>query len=561
MTKFRTLLVALLSTTASLPATAHADVLVDNVQGITIAADGKVDRFTGLWIADDGTIRQVLDRGDRRPQRTTYRVDGRGRVMIPGMIDSHAHVLNLGFASLTLDLSDTSSLDEALAKIAAFARDNPGRPWIVGRGWNQERWGLGRFPTAAELDRAVGDRPVWLSRVDGHAAWANSRAIAVAGVTAETADPAGGRIERGPGRAPTGVFVDNAMELIGKAVPAPRPADRDAALLAAQQQLLRLGITAVADMGVSIHDWQAFRRAGDNGTLKLRIMAYADSLDSMTLIGGSGPTRWLYDDRLRLNGIKLLLDGALGSRGALLKQPYADAPGNRGLALYTPSQLRNIMSRAAMENYQVAVHAIGDAADDEILGAIEDMAETYRGDRRWRIEHAQVVDPADLARFGRHGIIASMQPVHQTSDRLMAESRLGPQRLAGAYAWNSIARTGARLAFGSDAPVESPDPFAGWAAAITRVGADGQPVGGWQPQERVTPEQALAGFTAGAAYAGFADGRFGRLVAGEQADFLLVDRDPLAITADQLRGTRVLETWVGGEKVFDAARQSSTSTR
>jgi predicted amidohydrolase YtcJ len=547
----RPLLAVLLATATAAPAL--ADQLVDNVEGIRIDEGGKVDRFEALWIDDDGRVKQVLRRGDKRPAKVTYRLDGKGRVMMPGMIDAHLHVMALGLGALTLDLSDTTSLEDALTKIAAFARDNPQRPWIIGRGWNQEKWGLGRFPTAADLDKVVSDRPVWLERVDGHAGWANSAAMTAAGIKPGVANPPGGRVERiGKSMIPSGVFVDAASELVQKAVPPPRPVDRDNALVEAQKILHSYGITAAADMGTSIEDWQAFRRAGDEGRLTLRIMAYAAGPDAMNLIGGAGPTPWLYQDKLRLNGVKLYLDGALGSRGAWLKAPYSDDPGNTGLPLMSQSQFRNTLVRAGLGNFQVAVHAIGDAADAEALNAIAEVAESFKGDRRWRIEHAQIVDPADIAKFGGNGIVASMQPVHQTSDRTMAEARLGPGRLTGAYAWKSIAATGATLAFGSDAPVESPDPFAGLAAAFTRSDARGEPFGGWRPEERVTREQAFAAFTSGAAHAGFAEKRFGRLVPGERADFVLVDRDPLLASPDELRATKVSETWIGGQRVFVA---------
>ncbi|MDP4574534.1 amidohydrolase [Qipengyuania sp. G39] len=543
-------LTALLACTMATPA--FADVLIDNVEGLTIDEEGDVKRFTGIVIGDDGKIVQLLERGDKKPQ-TDYREDGQGRVMIPGLIDAHAHVMGVGIGALTLDLSDTRSLDEALAKIAAFAAENEARPWILGRGWNQEQWGLGRFPTAAELDRAVSDRPVYLQRVDGHAGWANTLALQAAGVTAETKSPEGGRIERLAGsQEPSGVFVDAAEELMNRAIPAPRPVERDLAFAEAQKVLHRQGITAVADMGTTIEDWQAFRRAGDRGTLTLRIMSYAAGPDQMELIAGSRPSPWLYDDKLRMNGVKLYLDGALGSRGAWLKQPYADDPGNTGLPLTSPAKLRNILVRAAQGDFQPAIHAIGTAANAEALNAISEIAESFPGDRRWRIEHVQIVDPVDLPKLGQNGIIASMQPVHQISDRLMAEARLGPNRLDGAYAWNTILGLGGKLAFGSDAPVESADPFAGMAAATTRMDANGEPFGGWRPQDRVNREQALAGFTAWAAYAGFAEGRFGRLLPGERADFVLVDTDPLMATPAQLRATKVFETWVGGRKVYDA---------
>ena len=547
----RTSIAVLLAT--ALPAPALADQLVDNVEGIRVDENGKVERFEALWIDDAGRVKQVLRRGDKRPSKVQYRLDGKGRVLLPGLIDAHLHVMGVGLAALTLDLSDTTSLEQALTKIAAFARDNPQRPWIIGRGWNQEKWGLGRFPTAAEIDRVVSDRPVWLERVDGHAGWANSAAMKAAGVAAGVASPAGGRVERiGNSQTPSGVFVDAAMELINKAVPPPRPVDRDNALVEAQKLLHRNGITAAADMGTTIEDWQAFRRAGDVGRLTLRIMSYAAGPDAMTLIAGSGPTPWLYDDKLRLNGVKLYLDGTLGSRGAWLKAPYADDPKNTGLPLMNPAQFRNTLVRAGLGNFQVAAHAIGDAANAEVLNAIAEVGDSFKGDRRWRIEHAQVVDPTDMSKFGRNGIIASMQPVHQTSDRLMAEARLGPARLAGAYAWRSVEDTGARLAFGSDAPVEQPDVFAGLAAAVTRTDATGEPFGGWRPEQRVSREEALMAYTSGAAYAGFAEGRFGKLAPGERADFVLVDRDPLLVSPAELRATKVSETWVGGVRVFAA---------
>lgn len=538
---------------AVLPSSALADTLIDNVNGISVDRNGTVTRFDGIVIGDDGRVAQLVARGERAP-RTEFRENMRGRTVIPGLIDAHMHVMELGLAQLVVDLSGTQSLAEAQAKIRAFAEANPERPWIVGRGWNQELWDLGRFPTAAELDAAVSDRPVWLQRVDGHAGWANTLALSSAGVTATTVDPAGGRIERISGsRNPAGVLVDAAMALVDEKVPPPRASDRDLALHEAQELLVAKGVTAAADMGTSLEDWMAFRRAGDEGRLRIRIMAYASGVEAMSLIGGSGPTPWLYGDRLRMGGIKLYLDGALGSRGALLKQPYADDPSNRGLALLNGTQLRNLMSRAAMEDYQVAIHAIGDAANAEALSAIEELSADYTGDRRWRIEHAQVIDPADIRRFGQHGIIASMQPVHQTSDRLMAEARLGPARLGGAYAWRSVRASGAPLAFGSDAPVEAPDPFAGLAAAISREDAQGQAAGGWHPEETVSIEQALAAYTAGAAYAGFAEGHFGRLAVGEQADFVVLDADPLEGDAAELRRVRVLETWIGGRRVYGGA--------
>jgi len=538
---------------------ALADALIDNVAGVTLDKSGRVIRFKAMVIDKAGRVVRLVAPDEQPPKRTKknpgavydWRADMKGRVLVPGMIDAHGHVIELGLQALTLDLSDTTSLDMAKAKIAAYAKGNPDRAWIIGTGWNQEKWGLGRFPTAADLDGVVADRPVYLSRADGHAAWANSAAIRAAKITAATASPSGGRIEKGAGGAPAGVFVDAATQLFDRALPPVSAKDRTAAFLKAQQILLGYGVTATADMGSTIEDWMTYRRMGDIGALRVRIMSYGHGIDTAVAIGGTGPTPWLYDDRLKLEGVKIYADGALGSRGAWLKAPYADAAGNRGLGFLTDDQLQNTMSRAAMDNYQIAVHAIGDRANQQALDAIDVLSQTYKGDRRWRIEHAQVVDPADLPRFGKNGIIASMQPTHATGDRAMAEARLGPARLAGAYAWRSMLANGAAIAFGSDFPVERPDPWAGWAAAFTRTDANGAPAGGWRPEEAVTREQAWWAFTGGAAYAGFADTKFGNLAPGQKADFLIVDRDPATAAPADLRQTKVLETWIGGEKAWE----------
>lgn len=534
---------------------ACADVLVDDVVGITPDGKGGLERFTGLLIDDSGHIAAVYREKDKRPKKVAYKVDGKGRVLVPGMIDAHTHVMDTGFAKMTLDLSAARSLEEALARITAYVAAHPDRAWIEGGGWNQVNWGLDRMPTAAELDRATGGKPAFLTRVDGHAAWVNSAALAAGGVTEATADPAGGRVERIEGsRKPAGVLVDAAQALVAVKVPQPRPSDRDTAFGEAQIEFLSQGVTAVADMGTTIRDWQAYRRAGDAGNLRIRIVAYAGGVDDMVLIGGPGPTRWLYGDRLKLQGVKLYLDGALGSRGAWLKAPYADSAGITGLPRLTETQLGNQMSRAAIDGFQVAVHAIGDKANELALDTIEQLSATYKGDRRWRIEHAQIVDTADIARFGAHGTVASMQPQHQASDRIMAEARLGPSRLSGAYAWKSLAGAGAKLAFGSDTPVEPAQPFTGMAVAISRQGADAQPFGGWQPQERLTIGEAMAAYTTGAAYAMFAEDRLGRLARGMRADFLFVDRDPTTVPPEALRQTKVLETWINGQQAWSAAR-------
>lgn len=560
-------MLAALATTIALPMPALAAGVIDNVNGIAIDANGKLVRFGALLIDDDGKVEKLIqgryqepaqpapakrrkkDPLPPQPKGLAFKLDAGGKTLIPGLIDAHGHVMSYGLSLITLDLSDTRSLQEAQAKIRAFAQANPGRKWILGTGWNQEAWGLGRFPTASDLDAAVSDIPVWLERVDGHAGWANSLAIKAAGISTATKAPAGGRIEMAAGK-PSGVFIDKAMDLMQTVVPPPAPKDRDIALEKAQRALLATGITAIADMGTRIEDWQAFRRSADRGALRIRIMSYAWGLDNMVLIAGPEPTPWLYNDHLRMGGIKLMLDGALGSRGAWLKADYADAPGQRGLPMISSTQLRNVMSRAAMDNFQIAVHAIGDAANSEVLDAIQELEETYKGDRRWRIEHAQIVTPSDLPRFGQLGVIASMQPVHEASDWRMATARLGEGRLAGAYAWKAMLDNHAPLALGSDVPVESPNPFPGIAVAMTRQDAKGEPTGGWMPDQKIGFEAALDGFTRQAAFAGFAEKRFGNLTPGQRADFIILDRDISSVPPADIRSTQVLETWIDGKRVY-----------
>ncbi len=523
---------------------AQADALIDNINGITLDEHGDVVHFTGLLMTTDGRVTRLLGRKDKRPEKLDWRTDMRGKVMLPGFVDAHGHIMDLGFRSMELDLSDTHSLAEAQAKIAAYAEANPERTWILGGGWDQEKWGLGRFPTAAELDAVAGDRPIALTRIDSHAVWVNSAALKAAGITPATKAPPGGRIENG-------ILTDAARLMIMQAVPQPLARERDLAFIQAQQMLLSKGITATADMRTTLDDWLVFRRIADKNLLRIRIISYADSIQTANRAAGGSPSPWLYDDKLKLGGVKLFADGALGSRGACLKAPYADAPKQSGQCLLTDAQLKNLMSRAAMDGFQVAVHAIGDKANAEALDAIEAVSDAYKGDRRWRIEHAQIVDPADLPRFARGSIIASMQPIHALSDRTMAEARLGPGRLAGAYAWHSMLGNKVPLAFGSDYPNDDFNPFHGWVAGFTRADGTGQPFGGWQPQERITREEAWRAYTMGGAYAAFAEDRIGRLAPGLWADFIIVDADPLLATAGDLWNMQVEQTWVGGKMMWE----------
>ncbi|MGI8611351.1 MAG: amidohydrolase [Sphingomicrobium sp.] len=541
---------ALCALLALLASPALADTLIHNANGVQVGADGKLQRFEAMLIGNDGKVIQTFTAVQNPPAPNAARIDAQGRTLLPGLIDAHGHVMALGLGAIQLDLTGTTSLGELQSRLKLYAAENPGSGWIIGRGWNQELWPDKRFPTAADLDAVVAGRPVWLTRVDGHAAVGNSLALRRAGITPRTQNPVGGIIEKDRAGRPTGLMIDAAAELVEKTIPAPTPAQRDQALAKAQQLLLGFGLTAVADMGTSAQDWSQYHAAARTGRLNVRIMSYSAGLKPLEMIARIGPTQWLHGDRLRMGGVKLYADGALGSRGAWLKRPYSDKPDTRGLRFLTDAELLEQARRAASTGYQLAIHAIGDAANAQVISAFEELGKTFKGDPRWRIEHVQVVDPADIPRIGRAGIIASMQPTHQTSDRTMAEARLDPPRLKGAYAWNSIAKNGARLAFGSDFPVESPSPFPGLAAAVSRQDPNGIPPGGWRPEERVSFEQALAGFTRDAAYAGFAEDRIGSLEPGKWADFILVDRDPTRVSPQDLAATRVLETWVAGKKVW-----------
>jgi predicted amidohydrolase YtcJ len=524
--------------------------LIDNVNGYTIDAQGKLQHFSGLLVGRDGRVAKLLHEGDLRPERPQFRLDGQHRTLLPGLIDAHGHVSSLGFQALGLDLTGTTSLEDAQRKLQRYAAEHETPAWIRGGGWNQEAWKLGRFPTAADLDPFTKNRPTLLERVDGHAILANSAAMAAAGITARTPDPAGGRIERDARGNPTGLFVDAARALVEKAAPAPLPRERDAAIARAQEILIADGVTATSDMGTSVDDWESIRRLGDTGRLRMRITSYGLGMDTVLTVAGSQPTGWLYDGRLRMIGVKLFADGALGSRGAWLKQPYSDMSGTRGLQFMDDAKLKNLMSRAAMDGFQVAVHAIGDAANAQALDAIEELSATYDGDRRWRIEHAQIVDPVDLPRFAKYHVIASMQPSHATSDHLMAAKRLGPARLKGAYAWRTMLDNHVTLAFGSDYPVENPNPFPGMADAVTREDATGDPPGGFLPDQKVSLTEALAAFTTGAAFAAKAEDRIGSLEPGHYADFILLDRDPFQVDSRTLRDTKVTETWIGGVRAW-----------
>ncbi len=526
--------------------------LVMNVNGYTLDAEGKVQRFRAMFV-DNGRVVATGSEEDLFARMPDAIHDGQGRTLLPGLIDAHGHVMGLGTSLREVDLVGSASLDEALERVGAWSKAHPELKWITGRGWNQVIWKLGRFPSAAELDRVVADRPVWLGRVDGHAGWANRLALKRAGIDARTPDPAGGRIERDAKGHPTGVLVDAAMDLMDRSIPRASHEESRAVLQTALEEMASVGLTGVHDAGIDAETVALYQEEAQADRLTARIygMILGTGADFDTL-AAAGPIIGQANDHLTVRAVKLLVDGALGSRGAALLQPYSDDPGNRGLLYYDFDGMVAAIGKAIGQGYQVGVHAIGDRGNREVLDAYSTVYRNLGHGRelRNRIEHAQVVAPEDIPRFLPLQLVASMQPTHATSDMNMAEDRVGSERIRGAYAWQRFLRQGTPLAAGSDFPVESPNPFFGLHAAITRQDHAGQPVGGWYPEQRLTRAEALRAFTLGAAWAAHQEKQLGTLEPGKWADFILVDRDYFEVPVEDIWQTQVMETWVGGERVY-----------
>jgi predicted amidohydrolase YtcJ len=491
----------------------------------------------------------------------TRRLHLAGRAVVPGLADAHAHVESLGESLDELSLVGATSLDEVLERVRRASAALPPGEWLEGRGWDQNDWTEKRFPTAADLDRAAGDRPVYLSRIDGHAGWANTKAMALARVTASTADPTGGRLLRDAGGAPSGVFVDQAMRLITSAIPPPSKEVRKRRLARGLKASAEAGLTSVHDAGITLDTIALYKELLAERALPVRVYAMLRGPDAgpqefLTRGGALRPEIGLGDGRLTIRAIKVVADGALGSRGALLLAPYSDEPGTRGLLTVDPGLFRELLRQAVARGFQVNTHAIGDGANRFVLDAYEAAFAGQPGggaDRRFRIEHAQVIAPEDVPRFKALGVIPSVQPTHCTSDMYWATDRVGPERAKGAYLWKTFLKQGVVLAAGSDAPVESIAVLPGLYAAVTRQDAKGWPAGGWHPEERVTIEEALRMFSEGAAYAAFEEKDRGRIAAGMRADFTVLGKDPTAIPPAELLTTPVVMTIVGGVVEYDGS--------
>jgi len=499
------------------------------------------------------------DEARRRAPAGTQFVDLGGATVVPGFTDAHAHLAGIGFREMAFDLEGTASLAELQAKLAARAAST-GSAWITGRGWIESRWQPAQFPTRAALDAVVADRPVLLERADGHAAVANSRALALAGIDASTPDPAGGQILRDARGEPTGMLVDAATDLVGRLVPPPAEADQLRALELGAARSIRLGWTQLHNAGTTRDEIARLCRLYEEGRITLRVYgAIGGPGDDATALLAGGIARHPCGERLTVRAIKLYMDGALGSRGAALLAPYSDAPDRTGLLLNTEAQLLPVLEQALRRGIQIETHAIGDRGNRITLDLYErafravPVAQRALAAPRWRIEHAQVLDAADLPRFAKLGVIASMQPSHAISDLYFAPARLGAQRLAGAYAWQSLLASGAIVAAGSDAPVERGDPVQEFYAAVVRRSPDGYAGDDWHREQRVSRSDALHMLTLAPAISAFEEHDRGTLEVGKLADFTVLSQDLMSVPEEAILATRVLLTVINGEVVYRAA--------
>lgn len=530
-----------------------ADLIVHDARIHTVDAARPLARAMAIR---DGRVVFVGSEREAMSLRgaNTRLLDLDGRTIIPGMIDAHAHLLGLGQGLQTLDLRGTGSYDAVIAKVLERRDATPAGRWIVGRGWDQNDWADTRFPEHAALSAKTGEHPVLLERVDGHAVLVNAAALQAAGIGRDTRDPEGGRIERDAEGEPTGVLVDNAIDLVTKVMPAPTEGELRDAVGRAVAELQRWGLTGIHDAGVPrsvIAVYEALAREGRFGLRNYVMVAGSDGDIDWALARGT--QNGLHDGRLWIRSIKLSADGALGSRGAWLLEPYADAPGHSGLATLPAGRVREVATKALKAGFQVNTHAIGDRANrvvlDELAAAFDAVPVA---DHRFRIEHAQILHPDEIARFAELGVIPSMQGSHQTSDMYWAGARIGPTRELGAYAWRSLLDTGVIVPNGSDLPVELTNPLISFHASVSRQDANDWPAGGWHPEQRMTREEALKSMTLWPAQAAFMEAEVGSLSVGKRADFVVLDQDILRVPAELILRTRVLQTWLGGVRVYAA---------
>ncbi|MES1257522.1 MAG: amidohydrolase [Acidobacteriota bacterium] len=521
-----------------------ADLAIVNARIYTV--NPKQPR-AGAMAVRQGRIVAIGDDVSRQLGPATKVIDAHGATVIPGLIDSHGHVEGLGSFLDTLDFRGVTSEQEVADRVRAAARDAKPGEWILGRAWDQNLWASKQFPAAASLSSAAPNNPVALTRVDGHAVWINRKAMELADLNAATQDPSGGKVLRDAAGQPTGVLIDRARSLVERKIPAPTQEQVESRILRALQECARLGITTVHDAGVGAPGLAAYHSLRSAG--KMPIRAYV-------MIGGTGPLldSWLakgpeIDDYLTVRSIKLVADGALGSRGAAMLEPYSDEPANRGLLILDRAAIRAVAEKAVLRGFQVNTHAIGDAANRAALDAYGDVLKGPN-DKRFRIEHAQIVAPEDFAKFQRNSVLASVQATHATSDMPWAQDRVGAERIKGAYAWRTFLKLGVHVPNGSDFPVENPNPLGGLYAAITRQDQTGQPAGGWFPDQRLTRDEALRSWTLEGAYAAFEESRKGSLEPGKLADFVMLSGDVMTMPETGIWKTKVTLTVVGGKIVY-----------
>jgi predicted amidohydrolase YtcJ len=519
--------------------------------GTVLAGRSQAPQSNWSVVTSNGLIVAVGPAESIRSAHPNARViDVHGTTVMPGLTDAHGHLYGLGLSLDTVNVIGAPSYADVIARVRDRAQRAAPGEWILGRGWDQNRWPDKQFPTAAPLDAAVSDHPVWVRRVDGHAGIANTAAMRAAGIIAATPDPEGGRLLRDAAGNPTGVFIDAAMHLIDSKVPEPSAELRKSRVLAAAQKIAENGLTEMHDAGAEQATITAIQQLIDEH--KFPIRAYVMLTDEGSLLDA-----WLthkpligYGDRLTVRSVKMYADGALGSRGAAMLAPYSDDPSNSGLLVTRPEHMLEVARRARAAGYQVNTHAIGDRGVRNVLDAYEQAGATPAD--RFRIEHFQIVAPSDFPRLAQHGIIASMQPTHATSDMPWAEARVGPERIKGAYAWRTVLNSGARLALGSDFPVEDVNPFFGIYSAVTRQDQQGNPPGGWYPDQKLTLPEAIRGFTSDAAFAAFEESSRGTIEPGRLADLTIVEGNLYSAPQSQLFATKVRYTVVGGEMVYTA---------
>lgn len=520
-----------------------ADLLVMNARVYT--ADSSFST-ADAFVINDGTFAAV---GSAKTLADQYDADSTvnlgGQPVYPGFYDPHAHFLGLGQVLGQADLVGATSYDEVIERLKAFYQKNPNIIWLTGRGWDQNDWKDRAFPTNEKLDAAFPNVPVALTRVDGHALLVNSKALRLAQITA-TSRVAGGEIMLANAQ-PTGVLVDNAMQLVRRVLPRPDNRDKTRMLLAAQQVCVSLGLTTVSDAGISPDEISLIDSLQKAGALKIRDYAMVSLGEpNLDYFLKRGPFQ---TDRLTVRSFKLYADGALGSRGACLRQPYTDRPETGGFLLLSPAELARVTTLLYASGFQANTHCIGDSANHLMLGLYGKLLKG-RNDRRWRIEHAQVVSRDDVWKFNRYSIIPSVQPTHATSDMYWAAERLGRVRVKGAYAFRDLMKQNNLIAFGSDFPVEAPNPLFGFHSAVARQDDKNFPAGGYQMENAVDRKSALLAMTRWAAYANFEDKLRGSIAPGKQADFVVLDRDIMTVPTAQMRRTTVRQTWIGGERVY-----------